>query len=88
MVSTVGEALAIRETSNLAYSIATWFAAGGAYDACYMWFGGNNYGRTADAGVTTWYADDVCLHVDGRPNEPKYMSELTLKFILKSTSWI
>ncbi len=66
------KALAIRETSNLAYSVATWFAAGGAYHAYYMWFGGNNYGRTAGAGVTTWYADDVCLHADGTANEPKY----------------
>jgi hypothetical protein len=30
------KALAIRETSNLAYSVATWFAAGGAYHAYYM----------------------------------------------------
>ena len=37
-----------------------------------MWYGGNNYGRTAGAGVTTWYADDVCLHADGTANEPKY----------------
>jgi hypothetical protein len=22
--------------------------------------------------VTTWYADDVCLHADGTANEPKY----------------
>ena len=22
--------------------------------------------------LTTWYADDVCLHSDGTPNEPKY----------------
>ncbi len=32
----------------------------------------NNYGRTACAGVTTLYSDDVSLHSDGTPNEPKY----------------
>jgi hypothetical protein len=66
------EALAIRETSDLAYSVATWFAAGGDYHAYYMWHGGNHYGRTAGSAITTWYADDVCLHADGTPNEPKY----------------
>jgi hypothetical protein len=67
-----GQALGIRTTSNLAYSVAVWFAAGGAYHAYYMWHGGNNYGRTAGSGVTTMYADDVCLHADGTPNEPKF----------------
>jgi hypothetical protein len=62
----------IRKTSDVAYSVAEWFAGGGSYHAYYMWFGGNNYGRIAAAGVTTWYADDVCLHADGTPNEPKY----------------
>ena len=67
-----GSALGIRKTSAVAYSVAEWFAVGGAYHAYYMWHGGNNYGRTAAAGITTFYADDVCLHSDGTPNEPKY----------------
>ena len=67
-----GEAVALRTTSDLAYSVAEWFAGGGAYHSYYMWHGGNNYGRTASAGITTMYADDVCLHADGTPNEPKY----------------
>jgi len=67
-----GEAVAIRKTSDVAYSVAEWFAAGGAYHAYYMWHGGNNYGRTAGSGITTMYADDVLLHADGTPNEPKY----------------
>jgi hypothetical protein len=37
-----------------------------------MWHSGNNYGQTACAGVTTLYSDDVSLHSDGTPNEPKY----------------
>lgn len=69
---TWGQAPAIRETADLAYSVATWFAAGGDYHAYYMWHGGNHYGRTAGSVLTTWYADDVCLHADGTPNEPKY----------------
>jgi beta-galactosidase len=67
-----GDAVAIRTTSDLAYSVAEWYAAGGAYHAYYMWHGGNNYGNTAGSGITTMYADDVCLHADGTPNEPKY----------------
>lgn len=67
-----GLASGIRQTSDLAWSVAEWFAAGGAYHSYYMWQGGNNYGHTACAGVTTIYADDVCLHSDGTPNEPKY----------------
>jgi hypothetical protein len=67
-----GQAIAIRTTTSIASSVAEWFAAGGAYHAYYMWFGGNNYGRTAASGITTLYADDVCLHSDGTPNEPKY----------------
>jgi beta-galactosidase len=67
-----GAAVVIRPTTDLAYSVAEWFAAGGAYHAYYMWHGGNNYGRTAGSGITTMYADDVLLHSDGTPNEPKY----------------
>lgn len=36
-----------------------------------MYHGGNNYGRSAAAGVTTKYADGVNLHSDGLSNEPK-----------------
>ena len=68
----VRQLLFVRPTSDLAYSVAGWFAGGGAYHAYYMWHGGNNYGRTAGSGITTMYADDVCLHADGTPNEPKY----------------
>ena len=67
-----GEALGVRTTEDLAYSVAEWFAGGGAYNAYYMWHGGNNYGRTAEAGVATWYSNDVLLHADGIPDEPKY----------------
>jgi hypothetical protein len=39
-----GVPLSIRKTSDLGYSVAGWFAAGGAYHAYYMWHGVNNYG--------------------------------------------
>jgi hypothetical protein len=67
-----GDAPAIRTATDLGLSVVQWFAYGGAYHAYYMWHGGNNYGRTAASGITTMYADDVCLHADGTPNEPKY----------------
>ena len=44
--------------------------------------GGNNYGRTASAGITTMYADDVCLHSDGTPNEPKYTQLSRLQHLI------
>ena len=72
----------IRTTSDLAYSVAGWFGAGGAYHAYYMWYGGNNYGRTAAAGITTMYADDVSLHSDGTPNEPKYTQLSRLQHLI------
>jgi hypothetical protein len=77
-----GQAISIRKTSDLAYSVAEWFADGGAYHAYYMWHGGNNYGRTAAAGITTMYADDGCLHADGTPNEPKYTQLGRLQHII------
>ncbi|CAF1158272.1 unnamed protein product [Adineta ricciae] len=67
-----GEALGVRKTEDLAYTVAGWFAAGGAYHAHYMWHGGNHYGRTGGSGLTTSYSDDVVLRADGTPNEPKY----------------
>eukprot|EP01113_Clastostelium_recurvatum_P013639 TRINITY_DN1727_c0_g1_i1.p1 TRINITY_DN1727_c0_g1~~TRINITY_DN1727_c0_g1_i1.p1 ORF type:complete len:771 (+),score=128.12 TRINITY_DN1727_c0_g1_i1:272-2314(+) len=67
-----GQAKALRVPTDLAYSVATWIASGGAYHSYYMWHGGNNYGLTAGSGITTMYADDCPLHSDGTANEPKY----------------
>ena len=77
-----GEAVELRTTSDLAYSVAEWFAGGGAYHSYYMWFGGNNYERTASSSITTMYADDVCLHSDGTPNEPKYTQLSRLQHLI------
>ena len=81
-----GEAVAIRTTSNVAYSVAEWFAGGGAYHSYYMWHGGNNYGRTAGSGITTMYADDVILHADGTPNEPKYTQLSRLQHLVAANA--
>jgi hypothetical protein len=77
-----GKPISIRTTSDIAYSVAGWFAGGGAYHAYYMWHGGNNYGHTAGSGITTMYADDVCLHSDGTPNEPKYTQLSRLQHLI------
>jgi beta-galactosidase len=81
-----GDAFAIRTTPDLAYSVAEWFAAGGSYHSYYMWHGGNNYGRTAASGITTIYADDVCLHADGTPNEPKYTQLSRLQHLVANNA--
>lgn len=77
-----GKSISIRSTSDIAYSVAGWFAGGGAYHAYYMWHGGNNYGHTAGSGIATMYADDVCLHSDGTPNEPKYTQLSRLQHLI------
>jgi len=77
-----GQANLIRITQDVAYSVALWFAAGGAYHSYYMWYGGNNYGRTGSSGVTTLYFDNVCLRSDGTPNEPKYTQLSRLQHLI------
>ncbi|CAF3381904.1 unnamed protein product [Rotaria sp. Silwood1] len=83
-----GEAVAIRTTADVAYSVAEWFAGGGSYHSYYMWHGGNNYGRTAASGITTMYADDVLLHADGTPNEPKYTQLSRLQHLIANYAQI
>ncbi|CAF1207104.1 unnamed protein product [Rotaria sordida] len=83
-----GEAVAIRTTVDTAYSVAEWFAGGGSYHSYYMWHGGNNYGRTAASGITTMYADDVLLHADGTPNEPKYTQLSRLQHLIANYAQI
>jgi beta-galactosidase len=81
-----GNAPAIRDPSDLGYSVAEWFSGGGAYHAYYMWHGGNNYGNTGGSGITTAYADDVCLHADGTANEPKYTHLSRLQHIVANSA--
>ncbi|CAF1012202.1 unnamed protein product [Rotaria sordida] len=77
-----GQAVAIRTTTDFAYSVAEWFAGDGSYHSSYMWHGGNNYGRTAASGITTMYSDDALLHADGIPNEPKYTQLSRLQHLI------
>ena len=83
-----GKALSVRSTSDIAYAVAGWFAGGGAYHSYYMWHGGNNYEHTAGSGIATMYADDVCLHSDGTPNEPKYTQLSRLQHLIANYSQI
>jgi hypothetical protein len=62
-----GQASGVRSSEDLSYSVAGWFAGGGAYHSYYMWHVGNHYGRTAGSSITTWYADDVLLRADDTP---------------------
>jgi len=61
-----------RSPQELAFSVMSFIASGGSYHAYYMWHGGNHYGNTAAGGLTNMYADDVNLHADGTPNQPKH----------------
>ncbi|UJR18590.1 hypothetical protein I4U23_005497 [Adineta vaga] len=83
-----GEGLGIRTPEDLAYSVAEWFANGGAYHAYYMWHGGNHYGRTGGSGLTTAYSDDVILRADGTPNEPKFTHLNRLQRLLASQAQV
>ena len=77
-----GNALGRRIASDIAYSVAEWFAAGGAYHSYYMWYGGSNYERSGSLRITTMYQDDACLHSDGTPNEPKYTQLSRLQHLI------
>ncbi|GLE02457.1 hypothetical protein PINS_up011295 [Pythium insidiosum] len=67
----ISETFDDRPPEDMAYTVARWISVGGSHHNYYMYHGGNNYGRTASAGVTTMYADGVNLHSDGLSNEPK-----------------
>ena len=60
-----------RTPEDMAYVMLAWFARGGCYHNYYMWYGGNNMGRSAAMGISNKYADGVNLHSDMLPNEPK-----------------
>ncbi|KAK8795542.1 hypothetical protein WA158_000199 [Blastocystis sp. Blastoise] len=61
-----------RTPEDYSYAIMKWFDRGGSYHNYYMWFGGNHYGRSAAAGLATWYTNGVLIRSDTLPNEPKH----------------
>ncbi|KAJ1659049.1 hypothetical protein IWQ61_001816 [Dispira simplex] len=67
-----GEARPTRPVEDIAYAVARWFAAGGSYNAYYMWHGGTNFGRTSGPMITTSYDYDVMLDEYGLERFPKY----------------
>ncbi len=72
----------LRTPEDVAYTVARWFARGGAHHNYYMWYGGTNYGRWAGSSITTMYADGANLHADALRNEPKKSHLQRLHFLL------
>ena len=68
------------------YQVARWFARGAILHNYYMYCGGNNYGRTAGAGVQTRYADSAPLYSDGLRNEPAFTHLSNLHSVLHRIS--
>jgi hypothetical protein len=78
-----GLARAIRTPEDVAYTVARWFSNGGDIHVYYMWFGGNHYESWGGAGVANMYANDVLLHSDATPNEPKYTHLAKLHLLVR-----
>lgn len=60
-----------RTSEDLSYATLRFYARGASHNNYYMYIGGNHYGRTGSASMTTWYAEYVNFHSDSIPNEPK-----------------
>ena len=74
------------DASATSFAIARFFARGAVLHNFYMWFGGNNYERTAGANVMTAYADASPLHADGLRNEPSFSHLTKLHAVLAALS--
>ncbi|GKY95077.1 beta-galactosidase-1-like protein [Mayamaea pseudoterrestris] len=61
-----------RTARSMAYFTLQWFARGGSHLNYYMFYGGQNFGRMAAAGITTNYASDAVLCSSGQRHEPKF----------------
>jgi len=73
-----------RNTSDVAYTALQWVARGGSHFNYYMYYGGNNFGRTAGSGITTMYASDVPICPDTFPHEPKFSHLGLLHSVIKT----
>lgn len=62
----------VRPPQDVAFSVARWFARGGALMNYYMYHGGSNFGRTSGNMLTTSYDYDAPLDEYGLPSNPKY----------------
>lgn len=81
-----GKANLVRYTNDFAFSVASFVAYGGSYHNYYMWHGGNNYGWTSAASVTTMYANDVLVDSMALPHEPKFSFLSALHKLLQNYS--
>jgi hypothetical protein len=68
-----GDPVPHRPAVDVAFSVARWFAKGGAYLNYYMAFGGTTYGRhVGGPNIITSYDYDVAVNEYLFPAEPKY----------------
>jgi beta-galactosidase len=68
-----GEAVPHRPASDIAYSVARWFARGGSYMNYYMAFGGSSFGREVGGpAIIQSYDYDVQVNEYLLHNEPKF----------------
>lgn len=70
------------------FQVARFFARGAVLHNFYMWFGGNNYERTAGGDVKTAYADSAPLHSDTMRNEPPFSHLTKLHMLLHRLSGV
>ena len=91
-----GIAQRVRNSADIAYGIARWFAYGGTYHNFYMFHGGNNFGRSVEYDQTPWgatglagrdvvtaYAPDVMVDSWGHVHDPRYTFLQKLFGVLK-----
>eukprot|EP00520_Triparma_pacifica_P009069 CAMPEP_0118647164 /NCGR_PEP_ID=MMETSP0785-20121206/8461_1 /TAXON_ID=91992 /ORGANISM="Bolidomonas pacifica, Strain CCMP 1866" /LENGTH=754 /DNA_ID=CAMNT_0006539241 /DNA_START=34 /DNA_END=2298 /DNA_ORIENTATION=+ len=68
-----GEAVPHRPASDVAFSVARWFAKGGSFMNYYMTFGGTSFGRKVGGpNIITSYDYDVAINEYGYRAEPKF----------------
>ncbi|GMI39439.1 hypothetical protein TeGR_g2538 [Tetraparma gracilis] len=68
-----GEAAPHRPATDVAFSVARWFAKGGSFHNYYMAFGGTSFGRhVGGPNIVTSYDYDVAVNEYGFEAEPKF----------------
>jgi hypothetical protein len=82
-----GDPMPHRPASDVAFSVARWFAKGGTYMNYYMQFGGTTFGRhVGGPSIITSYDYDVAINEYALHAEPKYSHLQQLHKILNDFS--
>lgn len=82
-----GDPVPHRPASDVAFSVARWFAKGGTYMNYYMQFGGTTFGRhVGGPSIITSYDYDVAINEYSLHAEPKYSHLQQLHRILNDFS--